>query len=225
MIRAIFFDAAGTLIHLPRGVGWHYRHIAARHGLDLEEERLEKAFAATFQAATRARREPAAAIPRPDSDKEWWRIQVRHVLAACGQTPGGPEFHALFEELYAHFAEPGVWALYPEAVPVLESLRSRYRLAVVSNFDQRLYPVLEHLGVRHYFDTIVISSETGAAKPDERIFTAALSALAVPPAETVHAGDDPEEDWRAAQAAGLHVYRVDRPTRTLDGLPAFVRAL
>ena len=28
MLKAIFFDAAGTLIHLPRSVGEHYREIA-----------------------------------------------------------------------------------------------------------------------------------------------------------------------------------------------------
>jgi hypothetical protein len=44
MIRAILFDAVGTLIHLPRGAAWHYREVAARHGLVLEEERLGVAF-------------------------------------------------------------------------------------------------------------------------------------------------------------------------------------
>ena len=60
-------------------------------------------------------------------------------------------------------------------------------------------------------------------KPDPRIFAAALSSLGVTPAETIHVGDDPEQDWRAAEAAGLHVYRVARPERTLAALPDYVR--
>jgi putative hydrolase of the HAD superfamily len=171
--------------------------------------------------------EPRASLAgsRPDDDKGWWRALVWRVLVACGPAPGEVVFDGLFEELYAHFAEPGVWALYPEAAAVLDALSGEYRLGVVSNWDRRLYPVLEQLGVRRYFDTIVISSETGVDKPDIRIFAAALSALGVAAAETVHAGDDPGQDWRAAEAAGLHVYRVERPARTLEPLPDYVRAL
>ncbi len=222
MIRAILFDAAGTLIYLPRGVGWHYRQVASRHGLDLGEEQLGAAFGAAFKAASPRM---ATGVSRPDDDKGWWRALVRRVMTDCGLEPGEGVFEPMFEELYAHFAEPGVWALYPEVPTILEKLHGRYRLAVVSNFDRRLYPVLEHLGVRRFFDAILISSEIGADKPDPRIFAAALSALGATPAESVHAGDDPAHDWRAAAAAGLHVYRVDRPASTLEGLPDFVNAL
>jgi putative hydrolase of the HAD superfamily len=257
MIRAILFDAAGTLIYLPRGVGWHYREIAARHGMELDENGLGAAFGAAFKAAGprvasatgagdaknpqggrvmgqleggrvqigSATPPPAPVLSSPDDDKGWWRALVRRVLAACGEEPEEPVFEPMFEELYAHFAEPGVWALYPEAAAVLEALHGKYRLGVASNFDRRLYPVLEHLGVRRFFEAIVISSELGVDKPDSRIFTAALSALDAAPGETLHAGDDPEQDWRAAEAAGLHVYRVERPARGLEALPEYVRLL
>jgi len=222
MIRAILFDAAGTLIHLPRGVGWHYRQVAARHGLDLDEKRLGAAFGSAFRAAGPR---VATGISRPADDKGWWRALVRKVIGACEPDLEDAAFEGLFEDLYAHFAEPGVWALYPEAMAVLEALHGRYRLGVVSNFDRRLYPVLDQLGVRRYFETIVISSEAGVDKPDGRIFTAALSALGAAPGETVLAGDDPEQDWRAAEAVGMHVYRVERPGRTLEGLPGYVGSL
>ena len=254
MIRAILFDAAGTLIYLPRGVGWHYREVATRHGITLDENHLSTAFRRAFKAAApRVARPPGNAnlrgggreergleggrapigtphsppptVSSPDDDKLWWRALVRQILSACGETPADSVFNGLFEELYARFAEPGVWALYPEAPAVLETLHSRYRLGILSNFDRRLYPVLDHLGVRPYFEAIVISSELGVDKPDARMFAAALSALRVLPQETVHAGDDPEQDWRAAEAAGLHVYRVERPSRGLEALPDHVRRL
>lgn len=220
MIRAVLFDAAGTLIHLPRGVGWHYRTIAARHGMTLTEESLGQAFAKAFKDAERR---AATEGPRPDDDKGWWKRLVRRVLAGCGQEPADEEFDAMFEELYAHFGRPGVWSLYPEAMQVLEDLHGRYRMAIVSNFDRRLYPVLEELGVSRFFETMVISSELGIDKPAPRMFITAMDRLGVLASETVHVGDDPEQDWRAAEAAGLHTYKVDRPARGLEGLHAYLR--
>jgi putative hydrolase of the HAD superfamily len=222
MINAILFDAAGTLIHLPQGVGWHYRHIAARHGIILEKTAMATAFAETFRtAAPRVQN----GIPRPDDDKGWWRTLVRRALAACGHEPADAVFDPMFEDIYAHFAQPGVWELFPDAIPVLDALKGHYRLGIVSNFDRRLYPVLDHLGIRHYFDTIVLSSEAGIDKPDPRIFIAALSALGATPAETIHVGDDPRQDWQGAEAAGLHVFRVAHPKINLSPLPEYARTL
>jgi putative hydrolase of the HAD superfamily len=220
-IQAVIFDAAGTLILLPRGVGWHYRHIAARHGIDLDECRLSAAFGAAFKAAApRA----ASGISRPDDDKLWWRALVLKVLAACGEELPASIYDPLFEDLYAHFAEPGVWALYPEVLSVLNALRGRVKLGIVSNFDRRLYPILDHLGIRDYFQSIIISSEVGADKPDPRIFAAAFSALGVTASQAIHAGDHPEQDWQAAEIAGIHAYRVQRPGHGLEGLPGFVQS-
>ncbi len=63
------------------------------------------------------------------------------VLAACGSEPKEALFGPLFEELDSHFAEPGMGTLSGGALR-LDALHGSYRLAVVSNFDRRLYPVL-----------------------------------------------------------------------------------
>ena len=56
-----------------------------------------------------------------------------------------------FEVAYSHFAEAGVWELYPEVREVLEALRPHFSLAVISNFDGRLRMILEQLGVAKVF--------------------------------------------------------------------------
>ena len=94
MIKAILFDAAGTLIHLPRGVGWHYREVAARHGLTLDETKMGAAFAQAFRAAAPRL---AAGVSRPDDDKGWWRALVRRAMAACGHEPEDAHFDPMFE--------------------------------------------------------------------------------------------------------------------------------
>ena len=50
----IFFDAAGTLIYLARPVGWHYALIARKHGLEVDEARMEAAFREVWRERPRA---------------------------------------------------------------------------------------------------------------------------------------------------------------------------
>ena len=103
-----------------------------------------------------------------------------------------------------------MWELYPEVVDVLEKLQSQFQLAVVSNFDGRLRMILEHLGLSKFFSHVFVSSEIGADKPDPEIFRRALKFMNVRPNQALHVGDDPERDWKAAAAAGLSIFKLDR---------------
>ena len=217
MLKAIFFDAAGTLIYLPRPVGEHYSEVAHRFGVDLDATALDVAFRAAW-ADSSAR--VSDHRPRDDDDKGWWRDLVNRVLAKVLSPAQAAVFEAdsYFEAVYAHFAEPGVWAAYSEVLEVLGTLRARgIRLGVISNFDRRLRTVFEHLQLTNFFERIVLSSEVGADKPDPFIFACALEALQVTPAEAMHVGDDPKRDW-GAEAVGLRVFRLERPAGTLRGL-------
>ena len=221
-IRVIFFDAVGTLIHLPRGVGYHYGLVAQRHGGQVSEEAWNAAFRRVWNEM------PAPAVsnaPRADDDRGWWRELVGRVLDACLPSGDGFDREAYFEELYAHFAQPGVWSLYPESAAVLECLSSEHRLAIISNFDRRLRAILDQLGIARRFQQIIISSEVGADKPDPFIFQHAMKLMDVRPEEAVHVGDEPAGDWHGAERADMHCFRLDRARNSLDELPGFIRAL
>ena len=221
-IRVIFFDAVGTLIHLPRGVGHHYGIVARGHGRQV----ADGAWNAAFHIAWNEMPSPAASnVPRADDDKSWWRELVGRVLDACLPSGDGFDREAYFEELYAHFAQPGVWSLYPDAAALLESLGSEYRLAIISNFDRRLLAILDQLGIAQRFQHIIISSEVGADKPAPFIFQRAMKLMDVRPEEAVHVGDEPAGDWHGAERAGMHCFRLDRARNSLDELPGFIRAL
>ena len=166
---------------------------------------------------------PASNGPREDDDKEWWRELVDRVLAQVAPGTGELDRDAFFEVAYSHFAEAGVWELYPEVVAVLQRLRGRFDLAVVSNFDGRLRMILEHLGVSKFFSHIFLSSELGADKPDPEIFRRALRLSNARPAETLHVGDDPVRDWDAARSAGLEVFELRRPKNSLHDLLASLK--
>jgi putative hydrolase of the HAD superfamily len=216
--EAIFFDAAGTLIRLERPVGWHYAEVARRHGLNADEQRMESAFREVWKARPFR---PASPGPREEDDRPWWRALALDVLRTGAVSAAKIDEEAWFEELYAHFGKPGVWVLYDDSRRCLGRLASRFRLAVVSNFDRRLRLILEDLGVASKFEHIFISSEVGCEKPHPGIFRQALDVMDVEAGRCLHVGDDPERDWAGAAAAGIEVFGVRRPEVTLDDLPVY----
>jgi putative hydrolase of the HAD superfamily len=215
LLKAIFFDAAGTLFHLPRGVGYHYALVGQEIGLKLDSRQLDRAFNTAWNAMPR--REPVEG-PREDDDKDWWRELVDLVLNEVASSLNELDRDNFFEIAYEHFAEAGVWELYPEVLEVLENLSPRFQLAVVSNFDRRLRMILEQLGVSRFFKYVFLSSELGADKPDPEIFRRALNVIQLNPNEVLHVGDDPERDWKAATTAGLSIFQLDRKKNSLRDL-------
>lgn len=217
MLKAVFFDAAGTLIYLPRPVGEHYAEVAERFGATLEPEKLDRAFK---QAWAGAPARPSSTGGREDDDKGWWRDLVYGVLARTFSARQVQNFDqaAYFEAVYDHFALPGVWRAFDDVRPALAALRSKgLAIGLISNFDRRLYAILDSLDLRGFFDAVVISSEIGADKPDPFIFQAALKRLNVRASEAMHVGDDLKKDGGAG-TVGLRVFQLDRPTRSLDRL-------
>ena len=113
----------------------------------------------------------------------------------------------LASDLEAHF-----WDCYcrhcrfpQDAGDTLARLRSSgLKLAVVTNgpvaWQSRK---LQTLGLRDYFDEVLISEAEGVAKPDARIFARALERLGVDAADAMFVGDHPEIDVAGAQDAGL----------------------
>ncbi len=214
-VKAIFFDAVGTLFRLTRSVGDHYATVGREVGLDLNAQKLERAFHTAWNKTPQ--RAPIDG-PRENDDKGWWRELVDLVLDQVAPSLNELDRDNFFEIAYEHFAEADVWEVYPEVPGVLEKLQPRFQLVVVSNFDGRLRFILEHLGISKYFAHVFVSSELGADKPDPEIYRRALRLMNLKPSEVLHVGDDQERDWEAATAAGLSVFRLDRPKNSLRDL-------
>jgi putative hydrolase of the HAD superfamily len=120
-------------------------------------------------------------------------------------------FETFFEELYSLFAEPAVWRVYPDVLEVLQGLQARgVTLGVLSNWDTRLEPLLEGLGLMSYFKHIVLSAVIGWEKPHPRIFASALELAGVPAAEVLHVGDNYQQDVIGARQAGIYAVWLRR---------------
>ena len=219
-LKAIFFDAVGTLFYLNGTVGDHYALVGSEVGLDLDARELERAFHAAWKKMPQR---AAIDAPRENDDKGWWRELVDLVLDQVAPSLSEFDRDNFFEVAYEHFAEAGVWQLYPEVPGVLEQLQPRLQLAVISNFDGRLRLILEHRGISKFFRHLFVSSEIGADKPDPDIYRRALKFIDLKPNEVLHVGDDPKCDWEAASAAGLSILRLDRQKNSLRDLLAMLK--
>jgi putative hydrolase of the HAD superfamily len=213
-IKAVYFDAAGTLIKPTRRVGESYAAIAAKYGKTVSPGDLFARFRLCFDSA------PRLAFPNATSDqierleRDWWKNLVAQVFE-----PWDPfeNFDDYFDELFAYFATPGAWALYPEVLETLAALRQRgLTLAVISNFDSRLIQILDGLGAGSWFEHVFVSSRVGYAKPDRQIFDAALSRHGLAADNALHVGDSETNDLHGAQNAGLSALLIDRSQATVS---------
>ncbi len=196
-IRAVSFDVGGTLIEPFPSVGHIYAEVAARHGLSISPEDLNR----QFKAAWKRKKNFGHSL----SD---WSNLVDDTFAGLAELPPSKTF---FGELYERFAQAEAWRIYDDVRPALEELRRRgFKIAAISNWDERLRPLLRALELERYFDTIVVSLEMGCAKPDARLFRAAAERLGVQPGEILHIGDSPVEDREGALGAGLQACLLDR---------------
>lgn len=208
--RAVFFDAVGTLFGVCGSVGQIYREVAATWGAtNLETADLDRAFGLAFKAAPPPAFPAVAAAEIPAQERAWWQAVVADTFDRAGARP--PDFAGFFAALFEHFATAAPWQLYPETAAALGQLQAAgIPLGIISNFDSRLPSVLVALGIEGYFSSTTISTLTGAAKPDRKIFQAALARYGVPPASAWHVGDSPTEDYDGARAAGLQAILVLR---------------
>ena len=219
MTRVVFFDVAGTLIRVRDGVGAQYAGVAGHFGVAADPRALEREFPRAFRAA------PPIAFPGvpseaiPGLEREIWRAIVRDVFTGAGLLPAFAPgaFDAYFDAVYRHFEEAAVWEVFPDVVPALVALRNLgCSLGVVSNFDGRVFPILDGLGLAPWFASVTLSRQVGVTKPDPAIFARALACHGVEPAQALHVGDSPVEDGEGARAAGLRGVLIDRTGRHAD---------
>jgi putative hydrolase of the HAD superfamily len=197
-IRAVTLDVGGTLIRPWPSVGHVYAEVAALQGYHaLDADQLNRRFATAWRQRTNF------AHSRAD-----WAALVEQTFTGLGESARDEK---LFEALYHRFESPEVWRIYDDVLAALKGLTRRgIKLAVVSNWDERLRPLLARLQLERYFEAIVVSCEIGCAKPFPGIFERAAQLLDVTPGDMLHVGDSAEEDFAGAKAAGLHGLLINR---------------
>lgn len=211
MTKVIFLDAVGTLFGVKDSVGTAYAKIASELGIEVDPERVNQAFLKSFVSATPMAFPGVELAQIPDKEFAWWRQIAVETFQTVGAFNQFSDFDQFFVKLYEYFTTAEPWFVYPDVKPALETWQKQgIKLAVVSNFDSRIYPVLKALNLSHYFSSVTISTEVGAAKPDPQIFATALQKYDVELAEVLHIGDSWKADYQGAKAVGIRAIWLNR---------------
>ena len=99
--------------------------------------------------------------------------------------------------------------LFPDVLPALARLKSRYLLGSLSNGNADLAVI----GLDHVFAVSLNARQIGAAKPERRCFEELAGALGCAPREILYVGDEPLLDVSAARSAGLGTVWMNRGGR------------
>lgn len=148
------------------------------------------------------------------------RNRLNAVWGTLGlETPDTPEgLDALFEGYLAAYR--AAWRLFPDSSGVLRRLRLRgFRIGILTNGNQRQQrEKLERTGLVDLVDTVCVSEEIGAQKPDRRAFEILAERLGVAPDECHFIGDNPEHDVAGARDAGMSASLIERHRPEAPGL-------
>lgn len=197
-IRAVFFDAVGTLIHPTPSVSATYTRFANRHGASLTEETV------------RTRLKPAFIKQEQIDGNNGWRTNELREYERWQQIMAEvlPEANAetCFRELWHVYSTPEVWNVPDEVSEVLQELTGRgLKLGLASNFDARLHPLLNaYPAFNHVRDRVVVSSLVGHRKPGRLFFQEVIRIADCSADEILYVGDDRRNDYDGAIQARLN---------------------
>jgi putative hydrolase of the HAD superfamily len=202
-VRAVFFDAVGTLIRPEPPAPVVYAAVGRRFGSRRDAADIAVRFGEAFRREEAWDRAQGLQTSEAREFQRWRRI-VGAVLDDVS------DLDACFEELFAHFGRPGAWACDAEAGPTLAELAGRgLTLGVASNYDSRLRSVAAGLAALRPASHLVISSEVGWRKPAAGFFRAIEEAVGLPAGAILYVGDSRESDYEGARRAGLRAVLLD----------------
>lgn len=189
------FDCYGTLINWEAGILNALHRILSTHSKDSADATLLELYGNFEQRAEQ---------PPYKTYREILGSVVSQFGSELGFTPTADEVRSLADSLPA-------WKPWPDTVAALRQLKTRFRLAILSNVDDDLFAgTRPQLGVT--FDEVITAQQAQAYKPSLKLFELALSRIQAPAHRVLHVGQSIYHDVVPAQALGLATVWVNRPS-------------
>jgi len=191
--RTISFDCYGTLIEWEAGILPALRGVLGRHGKTQADAAILELYG-EFEALAESGRYQS------------YRDVLGSVVRAFGEHLG---FQPDSEDIRSLSDSVAWWPPFADTVAALRQLKSRYRLAVISNIDDDLFAATrKYLGVE--FDAVITAEQARSYKPSLNNFKLALKTLDISPEHLLHAGQSIYHDVLPAQSLGISTVWVNR---------------
>jgi 2-haloacid dehalogenase len=189
------FDCYGTLIDWETGLLSALHRILSAHGKKIDDATLLELYGNFEQISEQGAFRP-------------YREVLQSVVRQFGDKLG---FVSTVEEARSLPDSLALWKPWPDTVAALRQLKSRYRLAILSNVDDDLFAATRpQLEVE--FDEVITAQQAQAYKPSLKIFELALARIQAPAHRILHVGQSIYHDVIPAQALGLATVWVNRPS-------------
>lgn len=189
------FDCYGTLIDWETGILSALRRILSAHRKTIDDATILKLYGDFEQ-----RSEQGAFLPY----REVLESVVRQFARELQFTPTDDEVRWLPDSL-------STWKPWPDTVTALRQLKTRFKLAILSNVDDDLF-ALTRPQLNVDFDEVITAQQARAYKPSLKLFELALSRINTPAHRVLHVGQSIYHDVIPAQALGLATVWVNRPS-------------
>jgi putative hydrolase of the HAD superfamily len=224
--RAVFFDAGETLVHPHPSFPELLATTVGEFGHTVDPGQIVERMQVVADRFSRAATENELWSTSADRSRVFW-TEVYAILLQALEIPWNEQ---MAERLYRTFTDVSNYRLFDDVMPALEKLEvAGYELGLISNFEEWLEMLLEHLDITRFFDVRVISGVEGVEKPDPRIFRLALERTGVAASDAAYVGDNLYFDIEPAAAVGMRGILIDRRGRypeadvlrieSLDDLP------
>lgn len=229
-LKLITFDCANTLLQNHYDPFRFACDIVSAEGVILPADAGSR-FHALIQKHT-----PSILEMNRKKSLEAWEVSFRSLISEWLFALGADDrlAPAIFEQAKWSLlsAESPLFQPFDETLSVLNRLNEDgYRLAVISNWDVTLFPILDAHKLTPFFEYVAASLCEGVEKPDSRLFEIVLNELGVRPEDCLHVGDDPIDDLQGASNAGIHGVLLNRQAsetkqpviRSLDEIKEAIR--
>lgn len=195
-IEVVFFDVGNTLLFPD-----HEKTLAP-----LWDRGIHPTEAQLFAAERVARQDMDLIVSQTRKvDLQYWETYYAHLLRTLNVTD-----ISLRLELVNLARTSSNWSrMRPETIGVLEAMKAKYRLGVISNSDGHMAERLAKVGLGKYFEHVIDSGNVGYEKPAPQIFQAALAAVSVAADRALYLGDIYSIDYLGAQKAGMGAMLMD----------------
>src|SRR5579872_4315225 len=189
------FDCYGTLINWEAGILSALHRVLSAHGKKMDDATLLKLYGDFELRSEQGKFRPY---------REVLESVVREFAAKLQFTPTTEEVRSLPDSL-------STWRPWPDTVAALHQLKTRFRLAILSNVDDDLF-ALTRPRLEVDFDEVITAQQAQAYKPSLKIFELALSRIQAPAHRVLHVGQSIYHDVIPAQSLGLATVWVNRPS-------------